>query len=858
MISRFLFISFLSIILLSCGHQNKKTYIVYNEDSMAQKEIAGELSEYLSKTYKQAIFEAVSSAMEGKRNIILKAEPGSKAENAEAYAIHANGQSLLIEGNSDRALIHGAYALLKKIGWKFYLSFEVAPQNPVPLEFEKFKMEDAPLKDTRIVFNWHNFMSGCTGWDAGDWHLWIDQSRKIGFNTIMVHAYGNNPMQPMEMNGREKEVGYLTTSRKGRDWGAQHVNDVRLMIGGKLFSSGEYGSEAAKVADGKRSESAVSLMQNVFTHAAGKSMNICYAIDVDTWMANPQEIITTLPAEALLQIEDFYVANPDHPEGNRYYKEQLGRLLRDYPQITHLAAWMRRPPLHDGPRQGTLWLRITSDQFPEAWKKEYQKILDKHPELSDVRPYPAYFAMSKIIQSYRGILDEINPDIELLLGSWELTYPPIADYFMPTYCGFIPLDYSYVLDKKDVLDKLARAGKERKLYPVVWAHHDDGRYIGRPYKSFKAFNSLLDAANADGYGVIHWTTHPLDLLFENYERQVWTSSENQPREDAVQEYCEALMESQEDKLVNYFQLWFAEGPMLGRETTDHFMATYEPYDLEGYTSALDAKEKASERIQLLQAIDLSSLNAQGKKEYQYQLAMEHFIISFFNNHHHIHQAYLALEAENYELAREHMQQTNPEQTIEIYARAIKAYVASKGELGVLVSLNLRWLPEYMNIRQRAGIDDIHINFQPTSHDPLAQSPGKYTFHIDPEGLMWTGLGKKEIAQGVREGSTQEPGDITQNWIEIAKSTSIPITTLRNNPLKPGSYTLELFGGTEDPDGAFKLELVQDGKLMQSLDIDMSVQNQTFDFKANGKNLFVRIIPGHDPVHLAGIRISPIQ
>ena len=80
----------------------------------------------------------------------------------------------------------------------------------------------------------------------------------------MVHAYGNNPMQSFILNGEEKELGYLTTTRRGRDWGAQHVNDVRLIIGGNLFSESEFGSKAAKVPENERSVAATKLMQKAF------------------------------------------------------------------------------------------------------------------------------------------------------------------------------------------------------------------------------------------------------------------------------------------------------------------------------------------------------------------------------------------------------------------------------------------------------------------------------------------------------------------------------------------------------------------------------------------------------------------
>lgn len=851
LISLSVFVTFL--ILNACS--KPVTYIVYDQSSAAQEQIAGELASYLSDSY-DGKFEAHADVLGGKRNIVLQLGQVAPLENKEAFRILANENMLTIEGNSDRALIHGAYAFLKKTGWRFYLSFEVAPLDPAPLDFENFTAGDAPLKDTRIVFNWHNFISGCTGWDLDDWKIWIDQSRKIGYNTIMVHAYGNNPMQPMSMNGIEKPVGYLTTSKKGRDWGAEHVNDVRRMIGGELYLSAEFGSEAAMVAEERRSEAAVGLMQKVFSHAAEKTMNVCYAIDVDTWMANPQEIMNSLPPEAQISIAGHVVANPDHPEGSKYYKEQLGRLLGDYPEITHLAAWMRRPPLNDGPRHSTLWLRINSSQLPKDWKREYDEIISKHPQLEDRMPYPAYFAMSKIIQCYRGILDDIKPEIELMLGSWELTYPPIADLFIPKYCGFIPLDYSYVLDRKDILEGLASAGEDRKIYPVVWAHHDDGRYIGRPYKSFEGFNSLLDAANANGYGVIHWTTHPLDLLFENYERQVWTSTENQTRKTDVEEFTRTLLQKEEENLLKYFKIWFSEGPMLGRETTDHFIATYEPYELDDYESALDAKEKAEERLKLLNSVDQAALNTQGKKEFQYQLDMEHFIISFFNNHHHIHQAYLALQEGNYELAREHAAQTNPEEAIRIYAKTITAYGATKGELGVLVSLNLRWLPEYINIKELTGLEDIRINFQPTSHDPLAQSSGRYSFHIDSEGEMWKGIGQKEIGMEVSNGSLEEVSEISDNWISIEKSAKIPLTSLRNRSLRPGQYKLEIYLGENATEGSFKLELLEEGG--QALSIPFEAEGSIFaiQFEQGQKALSLKIDVEKGPIHLAGIKISP--
>ena len=68
----------------------------------------------------------------------------------------------------------------------------------------------------------------------------LRQSQKMGYNAIMVHAYGNNPMVSFTFNGKTKPVGYLSTTVKGRDWSTMHVNDVRRLWGGQVFDGPDH------------------------------------------------------------------------------------------------------------------------------------------------------------------------------------------------------------------------------------------------------------------------------------------------------------------------------------------------------------------------------------------------------------------------------------------------------------------------------------------------------------------------------------------------------------------------------------------------------------------------------------------
>jgi len=840
----------LAALFLNSCMDNEKLHVVTGEDEIVY-EAGKDLTRYLSETYPNKTFLTSDSVNEGTRNIVLQINSDSGLPNDEAFRISNDGNLLIIRGKTPRALVNGVYGLLKELGWSFHLSFEVPPEKPGPLHFPDLQFENSPKKDKRIIFNWHNFLSGCTGWDFEQWEQWIDNASKVGFNTIMVHAYGNNPMQSFSMNGREKEVGYLTTTLRGRDWGAQHVNDVRLLSGGEIFNEYEFGSTAAKVPKSERASAATSLMRRVFSHAAQKAMRVCFAVDVDTWMANPQNIINTLPEACLLEIAGYKIVNPEVPAGRAYYEAQLKKLISDYPEVTMLAAWMRHP--RKNPGQGSIWLQFDSQTLPEKWRKEYLEILQRHPDLTDERPFPGLFAISKIVQVYRDILDEVRPDMELVLGSWRLDYPSQADPFMPEYCGFIPLDWEHVFDNPAVVERLSEVGKHRQLYPIVWAHHDDHRYIGRPYKPFEGLSSLLNETNSAGYGIIHWMTHPLDLVFNNYENQVWTETENQSLEESSREFAKSLSKDDDNNLIGYYNEWFNRAPMFGRETSDNFIQPSQDYELEGYLSSLEVVEEAKKRLSLLGDVKATSLKTQGLREFNYQLGMEEFIVSFFQNHHNLHQAFVLLKDEKPDEAMPFILKLDPLEAIDLYAKTIMEYGATKGEQGVLVSLNLRWLPDYLDIKQRVGIESVRVCFQPTSHDPLAQGAGKNTFFIDDEKAWWLSLGEKEAGIPAETNGNLPLRSISDSWIEISEGEIIPLKTMRSHNLPAGRLNLRLIPAPGS--AGCVVEVVEDGNEILSAAVKDFRSDYSASFETSGGSLSARIAPTEGSVRLAGLVVE---
>jgi hypothetical protein len=114
------------------------------------------------------------------------------------------------------------------------------------------------------VFNWHNFLSGCSAWDFQEWKDWVDNSSKMRFNTIMVHAYGNNPMFTYSFNGIQKRVSQIPATQGGRDYGTQQVNDVRRLHGGHVFDHPIFGAEISQLEPENQVEAIQELMSEVF------------------------------------------------------------------------------------------------------------------------------------------------------------------------------------------------------------------------------------------------------------------------------------------------------------------------------------------------------------------------------------------------------------------------------------------------------------------------------------------------------------------------------------------------------------------------------------------------------------------
>ncbi|HEX4031870.1 MAG TPA: hypothetical protein VHX20_16000 [Terracidiphilus sp.] len=703
----------------------------------------------------------------------------SGMQDPESLRVKAiDSRTAVIAGGSPRAVRFAVDALLQKLGFGFYLSYTTAPE-PLrgPFSFAGWELADAPIARERVIFNWHNFLSGCSTWNLDQWEQWITAAARMRFNTVMVHAYGNNPMFAFSLNGQTKPTGYLTNTEFGRDWGTEHVLDVRRIVGGSgLFTGPVYGADASLVPDGERVSAAEGLMQKVFRFAADRGMGVTFALDVDTESANPQNVIATLPAEARFSTHGFWLANPDTAAGYAYYRAQVEQLMQLYPQITQLAVWFRGG-------LNSPWRALTPQEFPGAWSSEYDAALKANPRLRRDADAPSLFAIARIARAFRRALDETgHREVTLAAGSWRFNFLPAANAFMPADVALMPLDYAYEFPSDPVQESLRVIGRHRPVVPIIWAQHDDREFSGRSYTPFAGLGSLLRWSNSDGYGVIHWTTRPLDLFFSNVSDQVWQASENETLDATADAMAARTFGAKAREPGRRYLLdWIYDAPAFGRETSDRF--------LDRQIDAANEAVGARQRLALLDAMEPLAANAAARDWVGYYRDWERWVQLLFTAQDALQRSETDLKAGKEALARADIASVSPQQVIEQYARAIAHGHTSAGEKGILISLNLRWLPYFEAQRQAVGLDPMVVEIAPTHHAPLAQGAGRYTFDFDTAGRPIEVLGTEELGVPV---TAAVVGSSCAGSIEIGDA---PVTLsaggLAGTPLAPGPYRMRL-------------------------------------------------------------------
>jgi hypothetical protein len=657
---------------------------------------ATELSAFLQEIYAEDTFPIIETAPDkgdyiwlgtpkhlGNLKLFIKSNDTDEAgEFVVKHATKGTRQIGIICGNNPYAVLDGVYALLEQqLGYGFYL-YRNASENKVkgPFDFQKWDLSATPLIKERVCFNWYNFISGVTAWNLSDYKHWIRQATRMRHTEVMLHTYGWGPFTQFTHNGITKSVGYLQNTAYGSHWGVKHTPDIRKLIGGEhLADEGPiFGADVSKIGYGgvteeNRAARAKAMLREAIDYAANTvGMEFNWSFDIDTTFANPQDIIKTLPETDRFKVGEYWLARPDTKNGYLFFKKIIETTMTDYPAISKITVWWRGGT---GASFGGLTNTMKPEHVPAEWRAEF----DAAPQGVKDAFGPGHLYHAKVARAFRRALDDMGlSHIELCYGSWwkrgNHTNFAAANRFMPREMACYGLDYNMVFgENKKYREQLKKTGVNRPLVVIQWAHHDDGKYLGRPYVPPVDFAEKLKETNASGYGVIHWTTRPLDIFFKSLANQVWSNTADEPIETTCKKMAfDFFDESQGAVMTEYLHTWLTTAPSFGRETGNLLDAP----GVGGSVSEHDNRIKGCDnRIAILDQVDIEQLSPRALEAWKFFRGHEEWIKLF----------HMAHKTRNPDLRK---------QAILKYAeKASYDGNMTRGEKGILIQHNLKWLKD---------------------------------------------------------------------------------------------------------------------------------------------------------------------
>lgn len=445
--------------------------------------------------------------------------------------------------------------------------------------------------------------------------------------------------------------------------------------------------------------------------------------------------------------------------------------------------------------------------MPESWQKEYDALIQQDPSAANLKQSVPAFGIAKVAAAWRKALDELGrKDMGLAVGSWGFEWVDGCAKFLPEPVKLIALDYNVTHGPGEfrnpaTMQRLDRAVQPGRFMPVIWAHHDDGQYIGAPLRLYRNLGGELSKYHTGGFGIIHWMTHPLDLFFASHSRQTWSATlDESPAGTAKWMAGRCFGAANSEVMGHYLDAWASTMPFFGRETSDFFIDR----PMNSFGNPEKVKKGCEDRLALLARADLSKMTEPQRNRHHYFAENEKFVSDFFKTETTFEQAKAAFGKKNMDLARKLMDECHPEALLERYAEMARRAGITRGEEGLIVSMNCRWIPHHVRFRQQLGIEPVRYNYGTTSHDHLAQAMGAFTFHASPDRKLWQTFGQRETGSEVftthisGDGLTNE---ICAQGIQGSKPITIsfaPILAqgsragLKREPLPAGEYRLTLF------------------------------------------------------------------
>jgi hypothetical protein len=365
---------------------------------------------------------------------------------------------------------------------------------------------------------WHNFLSGPTSWNEDEYRRYFARMKAAGLNYVAFHCYTGGaeryalyvePTIRMKFKDVVPEAAFDTslTARWGyrplavADFAFDTARLFQVPVGGRGF-----GSDCAVLATDRedRYRRAQGLMRQVFDMAREQGLQTGLGFEFGV---HPPEFASIVPPESW--IRGAMLPDPTHPANIEILRSTLDNILETYPRLDWLWLWLHEHTMYVGKAQ-------PGDRF--------RALLGRHAQFfSDAGSEDVVFsgvwslAYVRLVQSH---LAQRGSKVRLVLSGWGggNQVPGVLrglDRVLPRDVVFSCLNPDQGWSPQPaVLGEIAR---RRDVWAIPWLEGDEQLWHLQPRVNLlRSHLRLARDQKLQGVLAIHWRTEETRGNFEAF------------------------------------------------------------------------------------------------------------------------------------------------------------------------------------------------------------------------------------------------------------------------------------------------------------------------------------------------------
>lgn len=377
----------------------------------------------------------------------------------------------------------------------------------------------------RGVLPWHNFLSGPTAWNIEDYRQYLDECEKNGINFIGFHTYTGGgerystyvePMIKIEYKNiiPQADLGNSLTYRWGylpmevKDFVYDTDKAFNLPQGATTFGSDA--STLAKTSE-EHYQKTQDLMRNVLTMTHDRGMKM--AMGFEFGVLPPEYFSLNMEGDCFYWAgESNMVPNPKSQIAIELHYAAIDNILESYPGIDYIWLWLNE---HSFMSVDTEKALLNKD-FADAYNKNNNVFSETNDQSSR---FVGVWALEYMQLTY-DYLKSKKSEAKLILGGWG------GGHQLPTLLKgldrALPKDIIFSclnpdLGKTPQPAFLADIAKNRTVWAVPWIEGDHQLWHFQPRVDMMREHVKLAAEQElDGVITIHWRTEEPRFNFKTF------------------------------------------------------------------------------------------------------------------------------------------------------------------------------------------------------------------------------------------------------------------------------------------------------------------------------------------------------